>query len=499
MSALLKMTGITKAFSGVRVLDGVSFDLNHGEVHVLAGENGAGKSTLMKILSGVYQDFTGEICLDDKSVRFSSPHDAFRQGIAIIHQELSLINSMSVVDNVFLGREHTRGGIWLQRKTQETTTREALNRLGVNIDVNRAVGEFPVSVRQMIEIARALAFKARMIIMDEPTSSLNDPEVATLFKLIQALKRECSMVYITHKMDEIYRLADRITVLRDGRHVVTAKAGELSSSDLVKKLVGRDLTEQFPSRKVNSGKVVLNVSGLSVERDRESQRSPVRDVSFHVKAGEIVGIAGLQGSGNSEVLHGLFGSFGKVKSGRVQVNGREYTPATPSHGLRSRLALLTNDRKENGLVPEMSVAQNITLASMEKISANGWLRKKPEQEIAERHRKNLNIRISSVDQEVNQLSGGNQQKVVLAKWLETDPDVLLLDEPTRGVDVGAKHEIYEWMNRWCEEGRAILLITSELPELLALSDRIIVMHRGGIRAELSREEATQEKIMQAAM
>jgi len=499
MSTLLNMTGITKAFSGVRVLDGVSFDLNHGEVHVLAGENGAGKSTLMKILSGVYQDFSGEIRLDGKNVLFASPHDAFRQGIAIIHQELSLINSMSVVDNVFLGREHTRGGIWMRRKTQVTKTREVLNRLGVAVDVNRAVGEFPVSVRQMIEIARALAFEARIIIMDEPTSSLNDPEVATLFKRIEALKRECSMVYITHKMDEIYRVADRITVLRDGRHVITANTGELSPSGLVKSLVGRDLTEQFPPRKAKPGNVVLNVSGLSVGQDRGNQRAPVRDVSFTVRAGEIVGFAGLQGSGNSEMFHGLFGSYGRVKSGRINVNGREYVPGTPVHGLRSRLALLTNDRKGNGLVPEMSSAQNITLASMKKISAKGWLRKKPEREIAERHRKNLNIRLSSIDQEVNQLSGGNQQKVVLAKWLETSPDVLLLDEPTRGVDVGAKHEIYEWMNRWSEEGRAILLITSELPELLALSDRIFVMHRGGVNAEFSREEATQEKIMQAAM
>jgi len=493
MNTLLNMTGITKAFSGVRVLDDVSFNLYRGEVHVLAGENGAGKSTLMKILSGVYDDYAGTISLDGRQVRFSTPHDAAKHGIAIIHQELSLINDMSVADNIFLGREQSFAGMWLKRKKQDEKARLALRRLGLDIDVRRPAGDFPVSVRQMIEIARALAFETRILIMDEPTSSLNDPEVARLFQLIQDIKHEYGIIYISHKMDEIYRLADRITVLRDGRHIATEAVENLSRNDLVKKVVGRELSEQFPPRRAKPGGAMLDVRGFS------ASPYPVNNVSFSARAGEIVGFAGLQGSGSSELFHGLFGAYGREVKGEIILNGKPYAPRSPSHAIRSRMVLLTNDRKHDGLIPRISAAKNITLASVKKTSPRGWMNHAEEKDIAERHRKSLNIRIASLDQEVSELSGGNQQKVVLAKWLETSPHVLLLDEPTRGVDVGAKHEIYEWMNRWTAEGATILLITSELPELLALSDRIFVMHRGGISAELSREEATQEKIVQAAM
>jgi len=493
------MTGITKEFSGVRVLDDVSFELNRGEVHVLAGENGAGKSTLMKILSGALSHYTGEIVLDGQPVRFSSPHDAAWQGIAMIHQELSLINSMSVVDNVFLGREHTSGGMWLDRKRQEAKTREILGRLGLEINVNRLVGDYSMSVRQLIEIARALAFDARILIMDEPTSSLNHPEVAQLFRLISELKQQCGVIYITHKMEEIYRLADRITVLRDGRHVCTDTAENLSKHELVKKLVGRNVSEQYPARNVSSGRTVLDVQNLSIAGRTGSTRTPVHDVSFSVKAGEILGFAGLQGSGNSELFHGLFGSYGRCVAGRILLGGEVYHPRSPAHAKRVGLALLTNDRKGNGLVQEMNVMQNISLGSINKISGGGWMRESLEKGIAELHRKQLNIRMVSENQGINELSGGNQQKVVLAKWLETSPKILLLDEPTRGVDIGAKYEIYEAMNRWSAEGLAILLITSELSELLALSDRIMVMHRGRINASYARDEATQENIVQAAM
>lgn len=499
MNTLLDMTGITKEFSRVRVLDDVFFQLNRGEVHVLAGENGAGKSTLMKILSGVYGDYTGEIVLDGKPARFSSPHDAAWQGIAMIHQELSLIDSMSVVDNVFLGREHTCGGMWLDRKRQEAKTHEVLARLGLEIDVRRLAGEYSLSIRQMIEIARALTFDARILIMDEPTSSLNHPEVAQLFSLIEGLKQECGIIYITHKMEEIYRLADRITVLRDGRHVCTAAAGNLPRQELVKKLVGRNVSEQYPVRNTWSGRTVLDVQNFSITGRTGSTRTPVRDVSFSVKAGEILGFAGLQGSGNSELFHGLFGSYGRCATGRILVDGEAYHPRSPAHAKHVGLALLTNDRKGNGLVQEMSVMENISLASINKISGGGWMRESLEKGMAELHRKRLHIRMVSENQGINELSGGNQQKVVLAKWLETGPKILLLDEPTRGVDIGAKHEIYEAMNRWSAEGMAMLLITSELSELLALSDRIIVMHRGRINASYARDEATRENIIQAAM
>jgi len=492
MSALLNMTGIGKAFSGVRVLQDVSFDLYQGEVHVLAGENGAGKSTLMKILSGVYDDYAGTIRIENREVRFSSPHAATRHGVAMIHQELSLINSMSVSDNIFLGRE-VSAGLWLRRDVQDQKARVALRQLGIDIDVHRPVGEYPLSIRQMIEIARALAFDVRILIMDEPTSSLNGPEAARLFEQVKNVKSNCGIIYITHKLDEIYQLADRITVLRDGKHIITAAAASLPRNELVKKLVGRDLSEQFPARQAKPGHEVLCVKDFSVSRGR------VRDVSFSARAGEIIGFAGLQGSGNSELFHGLFGAYGSSARGTVTVDGKPYVPKTPRRAIHSRLALLTNDRKGDGLVPGMGAAQNITLASVKKISAGGWLREDAERNIALRHRDRLNIRMSVTDQMVNELSGGNQQKVVLAKWLETSPRVLLLDEPTRGVDVGAKHEIYEWMNRWTAEGAVILLITSELPELLALADRIIVMHRGSIRSEYARGEASQEKIIQAAM
>jgi len=499
MSPLLNMTGISKAFSGVRVLDDVSFDLQPGEVHVLAGENGAGKSTLMKILSGVYNDYAGSIVLDQQPVRFSSPHDAARNGISIIHQELSLINMMSVSDNIFLGRERSSAGLWLRHREQRKLAQQYIGRLNVDVDVRQPVGELPLPVRQMIEIARALAFKTRVLIMDEPTSSLNEPEVERLFRLIRELKQECSIVYITHKMDEIYRLADRITVLRDGRHVVTESAGNLPRNELVKKLVGRELSDQFPPRQPTTGALAIEVMHLSIPQAHGKSAAPVRDVSFTAKAGEIVGFGGLQGCGNSELFHGLFGAYGQRAQGDITVDGKKYTPRTPSHAIKSRMAMLTNDRKGDGLVPVMNISRNISLASIKKVSRGGWLRKSRETEIAGRYRNQLNIRSASVDQEVSELSGGNQQKVVMAKWLETQPRILLLDEPTRGVDVGAKQEIYNWMNRWTAEGMTILLITSELPELLALSDRIYVMHRGTISGEFSRGEATQEKIMQAAM
>lgn len=492
------MRNVSKDFSGVRVLEDVSFDLKQGEVHVLAGENGAGKSTLMKILCGVHTEYGGEMILDGKPLRLRSPHDASARGIAMIHQELSLIGSLPVMDNMFLGREKTRGGIWLDRRAQKKRVREALRRLEVDVDPCQPVGELPMASRQLVEIAKALAFDARLLVMDEPTSSLNEPEVERFFRLIGELKQSCGIVYISHKMDEIYRLADRITVLRDGRHIITAAAGNLPRHEFVRHLVGRTLTEQFPARKASPGNVVLEVRDFGVTAPGARQ-SAVRDVSFSLRAGEVVGIAGLQGSGNSELLHGLFGSFGGGADGQVRLKAERYRPASPRRAMDKGLALLTNDRKESGLVAGMSIARNITLASLRRFSTLGWLRNGMEREAVDRQSTALKIRMASSAQEVRELSGGNQQKVVLAKWLETRPSILLLDEPTRGVDVGAKHEIYALIDQWISEGMAIMLSTSELPELLALSDRILVMHRGRIRAEFARAEATQEKIVQAAM
>ncbi len=493
MAKLLNMSGIGKAFSGVTVLKDVSFDLNMGEVHVLAGENGAGKSTLMKILSGVHRDYRGEIHLDERPVEFLSPQDANRHGVAMIHQELSLIDSLSVMDNVNLGREPGRVGGWLCKKEAEQTARAALSRVGLDLNVHRSVGVFPVSVRQLIEIARAFAFDARVLIMDEPTSTLNEAEVKRLFALINDLKKKCGIIYITHKMDEIYQLADRITVLRDGCHIATEPANHLPRSELVKKMVGREWIEQLPERNACPGKELIEVKDFSTPM-RQS-----RGITFSARAGEIVGFAGLQGSGCSELFHGLFGSFGRAVKGNVKIDGCPYFPSDPAEAIHSGMSLLTNDRKGNGLIPTMSSALNMTLASIKKVSPRGWVMASAENRTAEIYRDRLHIRMNSIHQDVMQLSGGNQQKVVLAKWLDTKPRIFLLDEPTRGVDVGAKHEIYKWMNQWTANGAAILLITSELPELLAMSDHIIVMHRGEIRGRFTREEATAEKIMHAAM
>ena len=497
---LLRMEGIGKSFSGVRVLSKVKFDLCAGEVHILAGENGAGKSTLIKILAGVHSDYEGTIWLKDRQYRFRSPQEAYRNGISVIYQEISLVGPMSVAENIFLGREKTRWGFWTDRSYHFRKAREILSGLGLDIDVARPVQEYPVSVQQMVEITKALSLNSRIIVMDEPTSTLSEPEVERLFAIIGVLKsRGCGIIYITHKMEEIYRLADRITVLRDGEYVGTADAARLPQGELIRWMVGREIKEQFPQRTVRPGREILEVRNFSICDKRDSSRLVVENVSFRICAGEIVGFAGLQGSGNSELLGGLFGRFGRPVAGEVLLDGCEFRISSPGNSIASGLALLTNNRKAEGIIPEMNITRNITLAALDKFSPGGWLRPELEEAAGAAQAGSLQVKSFSLDQEVGTLSGGNQQKVILAKWLETRPKVLLLDEPTRGVDVAVKHEIYELMNRWTEAGCAVLVITSEMPELLAMADRILVMYRGHLAAELSREEATQERILQAAM
>ncbi len=497
---LLTMRGIGKAFSGVRVLEGVDFDLLAGEVHILAGENGAGKSTLIKILAGVHTEYEGEIALNGDPVRFHSPQHANRMGISVIHQELSLIPHMSVADNIFLGRERCAGPGWVRFGEERRECGAILARLGLRIPPSDIVGDHPISTQQTIEIAKALAFEARVIVMDEPTSSLTKPEVERLFGLIGELRRQgCGIVYITHKMEEIYRVADRITVLRDGRLVGTAAAAELPRAKLIHWMVGRAMEEQFPRHQQEPGPVRLEVRGFTVPDPAGLPRPAVDNVSFSARAGEILGIGGLQGSGASELLNGLFGVHGRTVRGGALLDGAPLKIHSPARALRQGVALLTNDRKTTGLVLGMSVTWNITLASMGRFSPGGWVRHGRERACAEAHRERFGIRAATLEQPVETLSGGNQQKVALAKWLETAPRLLLLDEPTRGVDIGAKQEIYGLMNEWSRMGITLLLITSEMPELLALSDRIIVMHQGAITGRFDRGEATQEKILAAAM
>ena len=497
---LLQMKGIGKSFSGVQVLRDVDLELNAAEVHILAGENGAGKSTLIKILAGVYDDYQGEIRLGGKPVRFKSPQEAHRHGISVIYQEISLVGSLSVAENIFLGREATRAAGWLDTAGQRQQARRLLAELGLEIDIFQPVEQFPVSVQQMIEIAKALSFDSRVIVMDEPTSTLSEPEVEKLFSIIGVLKsRGCGIIYISHKMEEIYRIADRITVLRDGCRVGCARSSGLAREELIRWMVGREISRQFPARSGRAGEVLLEVENFSLQDEEDPSRFVVGEVSFKVREGEIVGLAGLQGSGNSELLHGLFGSCGSLARGEISLEGEAFPARSPGKAIRRGVALLTNDRKANGYVPEMSVTHNITLAALKKFSPLGWLNPAAETLSSRARADSLRLKAASLNQEMATLSGGNQQKVILARWLETGPRVLLLDEPTRGVDVAVKQEIYELMNRWTEQGCAILLITSEMPELLAMADRILVMCRGRLTEVFDRGEATQEKILKAAM
>ncbi len=496
---MLEMQGIGKDFSGVKVLEDVCFNLAAGEVHVLAGENGAGKSTLIKVLGGVYTDHTGTVKLNGEVVNFKSVLDASKAGISIIYQELSLVGSMGVCDNVFLGREESKYS-WLNKRAMLDYSAKIIKSLSLDIDLSSSVDEFSIGIQQMVEITKALAFDSKIIVMDEPTSALTEPEVEKLFDIIVKLKAEgCGIIYISHKMEEIYRIADRITVLRDGKYIGTEVAEKLPSQELIKWMVGRELNQQIPRHAPKVGEKRLEVKDIFVGGTASNPSPRVDNVSFSVRSGEILGIAGLQGSGNSELLNGIFGTYGSQATGSVQIDDEIYKPDSPAKMISRGMALLTNDRKQSGLVMEMNILRNVSLASLKRFSPHGWLRPAMEKASVEKITRSLNLKAESLYQDVDSLSGGNQQKVVMAKWVETRPKVLLLDEPTRGVDVGAKHEIYELMNSWTDQGIAIVLITSEMPELLGICDRILVMHRGKINAEFEISQATQEKILSAAL
>jgi len=495
------MTQIEKSFSGVKVLDHVCFDLKKGEVHVLAGENGAGKTTLIKIISGVHRDYKGELFLNGNPVCFHSPSHAAKKGIAAIYQEMSLVNSMSIRDNIFLGREITDSLGRINFSKENEVSHDILGRLGIEVDLSKPVGSYPLSLKQMIEIAKALVFKSNIIIMDEPTSALNTVETSQLFKVVRDLKEKGhGIVFISHRMEEIYRIADRISVLRDGKYIGTSLAEELPSPKLVQWMVGRELKEQFPERRsYKTNQVILSAKNITLTDSSQEQKSHKKNISFKVYTGEILGIAGLRGSGKSRLLNTLFGTYGKLNNGEIILDGKGYSIKSPKKSIHNGLALLTNDRKNTGLIPDMSVKENMTLACLVEFLKMGWIQKKKEQRAVQNNLESFNIKANSMEQPASTLSGGNQQKMVLAKWFMTRPKVFLLDEPTRGVDVAAKHEIYKLMNNWSHQGIGQILITSELPELLALSDRIIVLHRGCITAEFERDESSREKILQAAM
>ena len=496
---LVFMQGITKRFGSVKVLENVDFPIYGGEIHILAGENGAGKSTLMKILSGVYTDYEGTISVDGKATHPTNPLESNNYGISAIYQELSLVPPLSVADNLCLGHPLTKYG-FIDKKAEKVEASRTLERIGLDVDVDSLVEDFSLSVQQLIEIAKAIRLNAKVIVMDEPSSALNSHDVETLFSLVDQLKKQnCGIVYITHRMEEIYHLADRISVLRDGRLIGSALACDVPEKKLITWMVGREINEQFPVHETWATGESLRVEHFSVYKDSWYSKAMVDNVSFAVGKGEILGIGGLQGSGASDLFMGIFGSDNFKTQGTIYINTKPVKIHSPREAIRNGIALLTNDRKATGLVLSMSVIANICMASMRKLSIFGFMNERTERKVAQYMVKTLGIKARSLEMDVKDLSGGNQQKVAIGKWLQTKPEIMLLDEPTRGVDVSAKHEIYQQMNTWKAEGLSIVLITSEMPELLALSDRIIVMHRGKITAEFAHDEATAENVLEAAM
>lgn len=496
---LLRMQDIRKGFDGVEVLHGVSLEVRAGEIHVLVGENGAGKSTLTKILAGIYDDYTGSLEIEGQPARLHSPREAEAAGVAIIHQELSLVPYLSVAENLFLGREPLTRLRTVNHRQMRVEAERILSTLTPGIDVRRPVADYSVSVQQLIEIGKALSTRAKILVLDEPTSALSEAEAERLFAILQQLRRNgVGLIYITHKMNEIYALADRITVMRDGEYVGCRPTAELPRDELIRWMVGRQIDQLFPKRASRPGRELLRVEGLSLHMP-ESPKPVLSDVSLNVRAGEVVGIGGLMGNGASELLGAIFGRYGRRATGKIYLEGSLFAAAAPRRAIEAGIALLTNDRKATGLVLSMSVLENMTLAALPRAAPGGWLRRGVERQLADPLGRELSLKTPSIEAPVTSLSGGNQQKVVLAKWMMTQPKLLLLDEPTRGIDVGAKAEVYELMNRWTAAGMGILLITSELPELLAMSDRIVVLAQGRVTAEIPRDEATQENIMAAAV
>ncbi|WP_114809636.1 sugar ABC transporter ATP-binding protein [Paraburkholderia kururiensis] len=494
MIPLISVTKLSKSFPGVRALHEVQFELMAGEVHALMGENGAGKSTLMKILAGVYTRDSGDMLYDGEPVHFQSPREAQARGIGIIHQELQLMNHLTVAQNMFIGREPRKGfGVFLDEERLNAQAREILARMHVKIDPRAVVGSLTVAKQQMVEIAKALSFDSRVLIMDEPTSALNDAEIAELFRIIRQLKsRGVGVIYISHKMDELKQIADRVTVMRDGEYVATVSAQETSVETIIGMMVGRTLTDVAPPDSAASkGEVALEVKRLNA--------GPlVKDVSFTLHKGEILGFAGLMGAGRTEVARAVFGAD-PVESGEIVVKGAKATIKRPSDVVRHGIGYLSEDRKRFGLATAMDVEANIVMSNLRRFLAfNFFLRRAQIRKTASHFIRLLAIRTPSAAQEVRLLSGGNQQKVVIAKWLERDCDVLFFDEPTRGIDVGAKTEIYKLLRALAAQGKAIVMISSELPEILRMSDRIVVMCEGRITGELLANEATQERIMQLA-
>jgi len=488
---LLEMKGIGKAFPGVKALEGVNLAVREGQVHALLGENGAGKSTLIKILSGAYTRDEGEIIFDGETADIKAPADAERLGISTIYQEFNLAPNMTIAENIFLGHLPSKAGK-IDWGYVRSRSRELLDTLDVSLSVDQLTGELSVAQQQMVEIAKALNRNTRILVMDEPSAVLGERDIDNLFSVVRRLQATgIGIIYISHRLKEIFELADEVTVLKDGRYVDTKVVSEVTMDDLVKLMIGRDLTDIYPSRKGKPGDVVLTLSHIG-------QQQLARDVSFDLRAGEIVGLAGITGSGRTEVARVIFGADAKT-SGEMTLFGKPYQPRSPKDAINHGVALVTEDRKRQGLLLKLQVYFNTTISGLDRLSRGGVLNLKAEQKLVRKWIDNLRIKTPGTDFMVVNMSGGNQQKVVLARWLSLGIKVFIMDEPTRGIDVGSKSEIYQIMADLADSGVAIIMISSELPEVLGMSDRVMVMREGRMVKELSRAEASEEVVMQFAV
>lgn len=483
---ILTLKNITKEFPGVKALDDVTINIERGTIHGLVGENGAGKSTLIKLLAGIYQPNKGEIILDGKPCRFNSPIEARRAGISVVHQEIKLAEPLSVAENMFLGNVQLKNGL-VDWKGMRRRAREIVEDLGMDIDINAQVSSLTVAKKQIVEIMHAINNNSRILIMDEPSAVLTDRELEVMFRIVKQLRDEgITIIYISHRLDEIFGLCSNVSVLRDGCHIDTIPVASVDRQGLINMMVGREMGQEYPKEVGNVGGTILEVKNLS--------RGILQDISFEVKSGEVFGISGLVGAGRTELARAILG-IDKPESGEVYVRGKKVHYRTFADAIRDGLGLIPEDRKLQGLVQIMSVKRNTTLVNMKRVLRAGVISSSLEEKLSKEYADKLHVVTPSMETEVQYLSGGNQQKVVIAKWLFQNSEILFLDEPTRGIDVGAKAEIYRLINRMAKEGKTIIMISSEMPELLGMCDRIMVMHEGHKMGELNAAEATQEKIM----
>ena len=488
---IIHVKDLNKSFSGIKALDNIQFDLYPGEVHALMGENGAGKSTFMKILMGLMLPDSGSINFNGEFIENMDVHKMLKKGISMIHQEILMVPELTIAQNIFLGREFKQR-FWLDELEIDKKSEEILNLIGLNLNVQTKAKQLSIAEMQLIEIAKAISNHAKVIIMDEPTSALSDKECELLFKIINDLKSKgVAIIYISHKLDEIFRIADRITVLRDGKYITTKNTSELNKNSLISLMVGREIESLFSSDSRVPSNAILEVRGIS-------KKGKFENINFEVHAHEVLGIAGLMGAGRTEIARAIFG-LDKIDSGEILLKGHKIEIRSPKDAIEKGIAYVSEDRKALGFIPEMSMIENISLSNLKNYSKGGFIQTKKETKVSSQMADDLKIKAAGLNQKVMNLSGGNQQKIVIAKALLTSPALLILDEPTRGIDIGAKHEIYKLINQLANNGLAVIIISSELPEILGMSDRILVLSKGKQTAILNKQEASQEKIMHYAI